>query len=266
MALDAAGLLGFAANLGLGLAGGYGSKPKVAMWKPVSPQTSQSQSLLGNLSNFGDITKLGQQYTDYMTQQQNALLPGYSANLAKGESDTGQLLGDASSMLSGDLPPDVIAQIQRSDAFGAMSGGYAGSEMSHNLTARDLGLNSLQMMQQGASMLGQGGNSAQQWASLAGQDIMNPASQFVTPQQQQAADLQNQLLKLQTLQNKFNVAAAPDPMLSGAMNAAGTLFGSSGGGGGGGGSSLVGSQAAGFPGGSSGGGGLDIMSLLGMFI
>jgi len=255
--MDVTGMSGlnFLTNLGLGLAGGYGSKPMVAPWRGVTPQTAQSQSLLGNISNFSDISNLGDLYTQYLTQQQNQLLPGYSANLAKGESDTGQLLDDASSMLSGNLPPDVISQIERSDAFGALSGGFAGSEMSHNLTARDLGLTSLNLMQQGASMLGQGGNSAQQWASMAGQDILNPASQFVTPQQQMSQDNLNAIMQQQTLQNKYNVAAAPNPQLAGIMNAAGTMYGQMGYnvGGGGGGS-------------GGGGGGFDIMSLLGGLI
>jgi hypothetical protein len=203
----------------------FGKKPQVATWKNQSPQTAQSQSITGNLANFGDIAKLGQQYTDYLTQEQNKLLPGYSANLAKGESDTGQLLGDASSLLGGNLPQDVIDQIQRSDAFGALSGGYAGSGMSRNLTARDLGLTSLDLMKQGASMLGQGGNSAQQWASLASGDIMNPAAEFVSPQQQLAANFQNAELAQQSQQFKYNVAAAPDPMISGIHNTIMSLLG-----------------------------------------
>jgi hypothetical protein len=147
-------------------------------------------------------------------------------------------------MLSGDLPPDVIAQIERSDAYGALSGGYAGSGMSHNLTARDLGLTSLDLMKQGAGMLGQGGNSAQQWASMANQDIMNPASQFVTPQQQQASNMENALLTQQSRQFAFNVAAAPDPVAAGISNTimslVGAYVGGLGGKGGPGGSSQAG--------------------------
>ena len=64
-------------------------------------------------------------------------------------------------------------------------------------------------------MLGQGGNSAQQWAGLARGETLDPMSMFVNPQQEASFDLQNQLLKLGTLQNRFNVDAAPDPMLAG---------------------------------------------------
>lgn len=218
----------------------FGSKPKVATWKPQSPQTAQSQSLTGNIVNFGDIAKLGQQYTNYLAQQQESLLPGFGANLAKGESDTGTLLNQAGSLLSGDLPPDVLSQIQRSDAYGALSGGYAGSQMSHNLTARDLGLTSLDLMKQGASMLGQGGNSAQQWASLAGKDILDPSSQFITPQQQLQSNFQNAQLTQQSQQFQYNVDAAPDPVAAGISN---TIM------------SLIGAYLGGMGGGRGGGGG-----------
>src|ERR1051326_6124692 len=194
-----------------GLLGGWGSKPKVAQFHPLSYGQEQSKSIGSNLTNFDQIAALGDKYRQFQSSQMEALLPGYSKNLAKGEADTSKLLDVADQMLSGYLPPDVISQIERSDAFQSLSGGYAGSQMGRNLTARDLGLTSLDLMKQGASMLGQGGNSAQQWAGLARGETLDPMSMFVNPQQEASFDLQNQLLKLGTLQNRFNVDAAPDP-------------------------------------------------------
>jgi hypothetical protein len=216
-------------SLGFGLAGAYGKKPKIAPWRNLNLGTEASKAVGSNITNFGDIAKLGEQYSKFLTDQQNKLLPGYSDTLAQGEKASNQLLTTGQGLLSGDLPPDVISQIERSDAFQALSGGYAGSGMSRSLTARDLGLTSLDLMKQGASMIGQGGNSAQTFASMANSDIMNPASMFITPQQEGSFAMENQILKQNQLQNKYNVAAAPDPMLVGASGSTGMVMGGIGG-------------------------------------
>ena len=193
----------------------FGSKPKSAKFKPLKPGDEQSKSLLGNIANFDDITKLGDLYRNFITSQEEALLPGYKDTLALGEKATQNILRQGDQLVSGNLPDDVKDQIYRSDAFTALSGGYGGSGMAHSLTARDLGLTSLDLMRQGAEMIGRGGNSAQQWSSMARGDIMNPSSQFLSPEFTANYDLQNRVLHQQSQQNQYNVSAAPNPVAKG---------------------------------------------------
>ena len=58
----------------------------------------------------------------------------------------------ASSYLNGVIPQDVQDQIQRATAQQSIQGGYGGTEMARNLTARDLGLTSMQLQQTGMGM------------------------------------------------------------------------------------------------------------------
>lgn len=209
-------ILGGLANLGLGLAGGFGSKPQVARFTPLNLSNEQKKAITGNITNFDDISKLGDLYTQYLLGEQNALLPGFSSTLASGEKGAAQLLSQGESLLTGNIPQDVLDQVARASAYQSLEGGYGGQMASNNL-ARNLGLTSLDLMQEGARMIGQGGDAATRWASLANADIYNPSNMFVNPEFQAGFDLQNQILKQQSLQNVYNVAAAPDPMLLGIM-------------------------------------------------
>lgn len=204
----------------------FGSKPKIAPWRRMNYGSEQQKGIQGNVSAFPEIKQLGDLYQSYATEQMNQLLPGFSDTLKQGQSTTQQMLADAAPLLQGEIPQDVKDQIQRSDAYQALSGGYAGSGMAHSLTARDLGLTSLDLMGRGASLAGQGSNAAQRWASLAKGETLDPASMFVTPQQTAAFDMQNELLRQQSLQNKYNVAAMPNPQSVGAYNSLMGMFGS----------------------------------------
>lgn len=53
------------------------------------------------------------------------------------------------SYLKGELPADVQAQVLRKSAGKSLMGGYSGSQMHTNLTARDLGLTSLDLQTMG---------------------------------------------------------------------------------------------------------------------
>lgn len=75
----------------------------------------------------------------------NQSIPGYSELQSK-------RAGAASSMLSGDLPPDVARAVRASSASRALEGGYGGSPAGRNLEARDLGLTSLDLIGRGNDM------------------------------------------------------------------------------------------------------------------
>lgn len=196
----------------------FGAKPDQAKFKKLKLNEEQSKSIAGNIENFGQIAALGDKYREFMTSQQNQLLPGYSDTLALGQKGAKQLLSTGEQFLTGELPPDVKAAVERSSAYQSFAGGYGGSGMAHGLTARDLGLTSLDLMKQGASMIGQGGNSAQQWAAIARGDMFEPGSMLTNPNQTANFDLQNAILDQQSRQFGFNLKAAPDPTAAGISN------------------------------------------------
>jgi hypothetical protein len=60
---------------------------------------------------------------------------------------------NAAAMMSGQISADVQANVARSSAMRALQGGFgASSQMGRGLTARDLGLTSMELMQQGTKM------------------------------------------------------------------------------------------------------------------
>lgn len=73
-------------------------------------------------------------------------MPGFGAARSKA-------LDSTNSLLAGEIPADVSAAVQRSDAARALGGGYGGSGMHRNLVARDLGLTSLDLKSQGLGWL-----------------------------------------------------------------------------------------------------------------
>lgn len=72
----------------------------------------------------------------------------------------GQIGKLSSSYLNGQIPQDVQDQIQRATAQSSLQGGYGGTGMARNLTARDLGLTSMQLTGQGATLAQTGATMA----------------------------------------------------------------------------------------------------------
>lgn len=64
----------------------------------------------------------------------------------------GDLVTTAREFLSGQLPADVEREIRRSSAERSVQGGYAGTQLSRNLTLRDIGKTSLEMKDRGATL------------------------------------------------------------------------------------------------------------------
>jgi hypothetical protein len=112
-----------------------------------------------------------QQYTNLLNQ----LYPGATKQL-------GQVSNIAQSYLQGQIPQDVQSQIQRATAQQALQGGYGGTGMARNLTARDFGTTSMQLQQTGLNMLGTGVGLAQ--SMIPG--YINPGSLLFSPAQLQA--------------------------------------------------------------------------------
>lgn len=118
----------------------------IANMQGVSIPTAYNDSLSASLGALPQAQNLAGQENTFNSQQANAALeaaiPGY-------KNIQGARSANTLALLHGDIPDDVLGQIQRGDTAKAISGGFGNSQAGHNLTARDLGLTSLQLQQQG---------------------------------------------------------------------------------------------------------------------
>lgn len=182
-----------------------GEKPEVPIFRPVNTTTEQANAVKGNRANFQNISDLASQYNTFNMDQLKSnlekLFPGYGAMSEK----VGK---NISAQLSGELPKDVTQNVQRNATERALGGGYGGSGMARNLEARDLGLTSYQMTQQGL-------DSATRWmaqvAATSQPSMFNMDSMFITPQQRIQTVMWNreQTWNRQWLENQ--ISAMPDP-------------------------------------------------------
>lgn len=172
---------------GLDVIGGLlESKAKIPNAPSVDLQADQIKAIKGNDAELAPLeglaTKTNQFNFDQISKFLGQAIPGL-------EGMKSGVQGNIDAFLKGQIPADVIAQIGNADASRALSGGYSGAGLHGNLNARDLGLTSLQLTQQGIS-------SAESWitkmASFYEPSMFNISSMFVTPQQQAAQDWQNQ--------------------------------------------------------------------------
>jgi hypothetical protein len=220
-------ILGGAAIVGASsLIGGLlskGSKPKVPAFKPIDFQAEQKQAIQQNIESLKPATELAQKTTAAEQSQLEAQLrraiPGYDQLV----SQAGANIGAA---LRGEISPEVSAQVQRSTAGRALSGGFgAGSGFGRSLTARDLGITSMQLQNQG---LAQAQNFIQQQRTFGMTQPFSISSMFITPSQRiNALQQQNQQQYNRDL-TAAQVAAMPDPTMAaigGAISSAGGFAG-----------------------------------------
>ena len=220
-------ILGGAAIMGASsLIGGLlskGSKPKVPAFKPINFEAEQKQAIQQNIAALQPATELAQKTTaaeqSQLETQLRRAIPGYDQLV----SQAGANIGAA---LRGEISPEVSAQVQRSTAGRALSGGFgAGSGFGRALTARDLGITSMQLQNQG---LAQAQNFIQQQRTFGMAQPFSISSMFITPSQRiNALSQQNQQQYNRDLQ-AAQVAAMPDPTMAaigGALSSAGGFAG-----------------------------------------
>lgn len=174
----------------------YGGVP--SMPNPTSTQTS---AILGNVGNLGNL---------YGLAQGSGAASGAGAlaqlnNNLPGATGAQQLaLGNTNSLLSGQIPADVLGQLQQASAERAAATGMApGSPNIESGLLRSIGLTSLGLQQTGLQNLG----------SLIGMTPMgpqfNPSSMLVNPGEYQSAQYGANVL-----------GAAPIPAQAAAANLA----------------------------------------------
>jgi len=200
-----------------------GSKPKVPAFKPIDFAAEQKQAIQQNIGSLESATELATKTTAAEQSQLEAQLrraiPGYDQLI----SQAGKNIG---ANLRGEVSQDVASQLQRSSAGRALSGGYgAGSGVGRNLAARDFGLTSMQIQNQG---LAQAQNFIQQQRTFGMAQPFSISSMFITPGQRIGAmQQQNQQQYGRDLQ-AAQVAAMPDPTMAAfgsAISTAGGMYG-----------------------------------------
>ena len=212
-----AAILGGAAISSAGsLLGGLfgGKKPKVPELKPIDFAAEQRQAIQQNIAALQPATELAQKTTaaeqSQLETQLRRAIPGYDQLV----SQAGANIGAA---LRGEISPEVSAQVQRSTAGRALSGGFgAGSGFGRALTARDLGLTGMQIQNQG---LAQAQNFIQQQRAFGMVQPFSVSSMFVTPAQRIGAIQQQNQLQYGRDLTAAQVAAAPSPMQQSAQTA-----------------------------------------------
>lgn len=197
-------MAGIFGTLVQGALGGFATIPDAPQAPFVDPSQAQMDSIRGNQRALPELMELGEDVNAYNLQQRAKALgsvPNFGAISQAG--------GDALlSMTRGELPQDVANQVQRRANVRAYQGGYGGSGMSDNLTARDLGLTSLDLQQRGIGM-------APGWLTsmfnLSAGPQFNVESGFLTPGQGIAAQQWNETNRYQRdwLQNQLD--SIPDP-------------------------------------------------------
>lgn len=104
---------------------------------------------LGQGDRLPDLAAFADLLNDDYQQRIESVAPGTLGNI-------GQLSSLATSMLRGEIPSDVQDLVRKNTAEMAVLGGFGpDSGMGRNLTARDFGLTSLDMLNQGSQFLNQ---------------------------------------------------------------------------------------------------------------
>ena len=179
----------------------FGSKPVV----PTLPSLSDAQktAINANTTSFSDIAKLATATNTLNQDQLNALI---DKTLGPGVRE--QFQQNLASQARGEIPQDVQNAIFRGNAERTAGGNaFGGGGFGRNLNARDLGLTSLQITNNAMS-------SAESWLSKAQAPMFDATSMFITPMQQNAANLDQFNRNLLAAK----VAAAPDPAARGVFD------------------------------------------------
>ena len=201
-----------------------GKKPKVPELKPIDFAKEQQQAIRQNIAALEPATELAKQTTAAEQTQLEAQLrraiPGYDQLVQQASQNIG-------AALKGELPADVQQQIQRSTAGRALAGGFGGGTgFGRALTARDLGLTSLQLQNQG---LAQAQNFIQQQRAFGMVQPFSVSSMFITPAQRIGAIQEQQARMYGRDLTAAQVAAAPSPMQQAAQTAFTNFGGTAGG-------------------------------------
>jgi hypothetical protein len=183
----------------------FGSKPKVPALEELSLSEEQLKAIEANLAAEPEARRLSDLTADQIESLMRRTTPNF-------DSLTTGISGTIEDFSRGRIPKDVSELVMRSDAAKALAGGFAGTGMHAALTARDLGLTSL-------DLIGKGISAAQSWLQSS-QSLYAPAmatyqSMFITPTQQAAFSVEERNTQFQRSWMKEQIKAMPDPVMRG---------------------------------------------------
>jgi hypothetical protein len=187
----------------------FGDRPSVPQWNTISLDQMQGQATRANQAAMPGLENLAKGFDafnqDQLTQLMNSIMPGWSKS-------ADQMSKNIASEVSGQIPTDVAQNIQSSDAARALTGGFGGSGLAGNLTAKDLGLTSLNLM-------GQGQSSMEAWSSTIDKMFapgeFNIGSMFIDPQTEFQDTMENQQQQFSRDWLGNQVSAMPNPQAQG---------------------------------------------------
>jgi hypothetical protein len=183
----------------------YGRRPEVP--GPIDYGTALNRAIQQNISAIPGLTELGTQSTELYSRMMETAYPGITNLKNLGTSQI-------ASFLRGEIPQDVSEQVQRIGAERGATSGTSGSPFNKALTARDLGMTSLGLIQGGLS-------AAERWVNQARAQTFDFSRMFYGPQDAQR-QAENEWQR-QWLANQ--VAAAPDPTKRGRFDQQAALMG-----------------------------------------
>lgn len=157
--------------------------------REVSTRAAADESLGYNIENEAIYAGVAQRMTAADTAVREEMLDKFVPQW-RTQRDTAAAINE--SMMKGEIPRDVANRLQRDAAFiGLQAGGYGGGANTRSVTARDLGLTSLDLQQRGMA-------GAERWTTMmaglmpeqtTAAGIM--ATQGMTPQMALETSLQN---------------------------------------------------------------------------
>ena len=167
-----------AGGAALGLAGSLmKKKPKIPTYKKVDQTKEQEAGIAANLASFDQAKQLADQTTAADQDRLESVLSRTMPNYKEMLSGAGSAVQN---MISGKLATEDQAMYMRQSAERGGALGLAGSGAGRNLTARDLGLSSLQMTQAGLGAFNQLSSNIRQNYTA---NPMSTSSMFVSPAQ-----------------------------------------------------------------------------------
>ena len=182
-----------------------GQIPEIADFEKVSPEDAMQAAIDAALNTIDSATEASSRVDTAVTQQALDRLE----QIAPGSSSIfGDLARQAASMSRGEIPQDVADQVMGRRAERSSMLGLQGGDS--QITARDLGLTSLDLINQGQSTFeriisaAQGIDPVERQTTVKGFQL-DPTT-ILASEVQQAQILQD------TEQARLNAAAAPDPV------------------------------------------------------
>ena len=202
-----------------GIAGGLmKKKPKIPTYKPVDQTAEQEAAISANLASFDSAKQLADQTTMADQDRLDSILARTMPNYKEMLAGSGQAIQD---MIAGNLPNADQNVLMRKAAERSGALGIGGSSAGRNLTARDLGLSSLQMTQAGLNSFNALSSNLRQNYTV---NPMSTASMYVSPSQRISNAISDNQFGYNALVQK-RVSDANNSVMSQLGNSVSTLGG-----------------------------------------